>query len=245
MKLSLYLMLAASVVLVAGSSAVAAPAFFSENFESPTAIGAFVSTANLTSRDNSANLQVVAETGNQYLAWVPTVDTHLLIAGSNTSTDYDFDLRWRMRTTNDPFNQTLQWTWLQNAAPSTAISFQIGRTATGVGFGGKVDTTGLTDFAVAGVASRDDWVWIRLQKVGNAINVKGWTGTLANEPASFNETGTLTDYLSPFGGGLFSESGLRFKYQGGLKIDDLSNVPEPITLSLLGLGALSLLRRRR
>ena len=244
MKLTLHLMLAALVVLVAGSNALAGPVAFSENFES-MALGQFVSTANLISRDNSANLQVVAETGNQYLAWVPTVDTHLLIAGSNTSTDYNFDLRWRMRTTNDPFNQTLQWTWVQNAAPSTAIFFQIGRTATGVGFGGKVDTTGLTDFAVAGVASQDDWVWIRLQKVGNAINVKGWTGTLANEPASFNETGTLTDYLSPFGGGLFSESGLRFKYQGGLKIDNVSNVPEPLTLGLLGLGALGLLHRRR
>lgn len=231
------MLLAVAAALLVSSVAMAAPAPFTENFES-YAIGTFASTANLINRDALATISVAGDATNKFLSW--SADNHLYIAGSATSETYDFDLRVSMSVNGDQWHQRLQIGWNDGTGLQQA---GIGLSPTGVAVTGVDKFVGLSGFSVSGLTAYNTWTNLRVQKTGNTVAVKGWLlGT--EEPAAWGSTGVAANWAG-FGPATDGEAGLRFKWEPGMKVDNISfAVPEPASMSLLAIGGLLALRRR-
>ena len=202
------------VALLACGAAWAMPADFAEDFQN-IAPGDFAGTTSLTVRGAASSaVQVVGEAGNHYLQWTAGADQHIAVTGSfDDATDYDFDIKFRMRATADGGYQGLQYVY--ESANSSDHFVQIGRGADG-GLNspfGSAAIPNLTDRAT-------QWSWVRMQKKALNVSIKGWAEGDA-EP-DWMISGALNEFYQQGDNGLFSESGIRFKWQGGLNIDDVT-----------------------
>ena len=220
--------LCAAVLLVSSAAMAAPPASFTENFDN-VAVGTYAGSANLIVRTGGSMINVVANGANRYLSWAPSADEHLAIAGTyNDPADYDFDLTFKMSATSGSGDQGFQYGWEDVNQTTGAISEHQDHIGRDTASGGLQFDYPSEVYPVDYLTSSTQWANVRVMKKVQTLYVKMWAPT-AVEPTDWTSSKYLVSFwqsgtkgIGAPGPGNATEGGLRFKYQAGLLLDDVS-----------------------
>ena len=165
-----------------------------------------------------------AADGRPDVALVSGSDNHLNLLLSTLIGTGDFDLKFDFYTPANDGNHEIDLGC--PLSPYGDSPWQLKRRGAG-GNGDYVNGWNQCSCPVIGV---NTWVTLDIAKVGTTLTVKNVTTGLST---------VLANVTNP--NGLF-----RLTWQPGMALDNVVlNVPEPATMSVLALGALALIRRRR
>lgn len=234
MKKSLLISLTAVIALVAAGNAQAGLATFSEDFQSYGANTAFPGTPYLQASYNGAGTagKILESNGNRYFS-VDTQDHDLWLAQAPGAENFQISFRQNQSAAND-WNRVFAVYWTGTGGNHVV---QMTRNATGIGFGDVAGSTGATPLAIPGSGAITDWLWFRITRTGPSLKIEGsTTNAFINAPF---RTVTLP--------GATNITLMGWKWQPTINVDDIkmAAVPEPATMSMLAIGGLLAMRRRR